>query len=92
MMAPTFTTQERSVLRELWAIVGTFDHRRRLASAIERELTTCQDDRQRAALLRDLFAARQAENGAILDLRDGTYHLCQTVGAAPWDWAGDEPE
>jgi DNA-directed RNA polymerase specialized sigma24 family protein len=78
-----FTAQERFVLRQLWSIVATLDHRRQSASDLERQLANCPDDSRRRFLLRDLLAARQAEEATILDLRDGVYHACGLAGAMP---------
>ena len=83
MNVPVFSTQERHVLRQLWSIVATLDHRRQSATALERQLADCPDDTQRRFLLRDLLAARQAEESTILDLRDGVYHACSLVGPMP---------
>jgi hypothetical protein len=82
-MAPTFTAQERFVLRQLWSIAATLDHRRRSATTLERQLADCRDDRQRRFLLKDLLEARKAEESTILDLRDGVYHACSLVGSMP---------
>jgi DNA-directed RNA polymerase specialized sigma24 family protein len=78
-----FTSQERHVLRQLWSIVATLDHRRQSASDLERQLAVCPDDTRRRFLLKDLLEARQAEEATILDLRDGVYHACNLAGPMP---------
>ncbi len=52
-------------------------------STQERQLAACRDDRQRRVLLKNLLAARQAEEQTVLDLRDGVYHACGLAGAVP---------
>lgn len=89
MMVPTFTSQERHILKQLWSIIGSLDYRRRQAATLERELADCRNDRQRQALMKELFEARRAEEKSVLDLRDGAYVACQAAGAVPWDWAED---
>jgi hypothetical protein len=88
---PVFTAQERHILRQLWSIAATLDHRRQTAAALERQLAECSEEWRRRFLLRDLLAARQAEESTILDLRDGVYRACSLVGPmASYDCA-EEP-
>jgi hypothetical protein len=80
---PVFTAQERHILKQLWSIAATLDHRRQTAAALERQLAECPEEWRRRFLLRDLLAARQAEESTILDLRDRVCHVCSLVGPMP---------
>ena len=70
-----FTNQERFTLRRLGAMVGSFDYHRRHCADLGQRLAVCPENLRRHQLIRDLFAARQAEEAATLDLRDGMVHL-----------------
>jgi hypothetical protein len=79
-MAPAFTSQERHTLRCLGAIAGSLDFWRAQCVALERRLAYTPGGPARVRLLRDLLAAREGEERAIRDLRDGAVHL---VGLVP---------
>jgi hypothetical protein len=74
-----FTHQERFTLRQLGALVSSLDYYRRRCADLEQRLAVCPEGPLRHRLIRDLFAARQGEQAATLNLRDGVAHLTGLV-------------
>ena len=66
----------------MYCLVSSLDHWRAHCTALERHLSYQPDGPRREALIRELFAARQAEQQSILDLRDGTAYLVGLVAPA----------
>ena len=64
---------------QLGAMVGSLDYHRRHCADLERRLAVCPEGPRRYQLIRDLFSARQQEETATLDLRDGVCHLTGLV-------------
>jgi hypothetical protein len=75
-MVPALHCQERYVVRQLGCIVARMDFHRRACDRLERQIALARDDEGKARLLRELLAQRRAEQQSVLDLRDGTAHLC----------------
>jgi hypothetical protein len=73
------TTQERRVLGQPACIVGSLDYWRGRCADLEHRLALCPEGPRRHHLIRDLFAPRQGEQAAILDLRAGVSHLTGLV-------------
>lgn len=74
MAAPGTTVQERHVIRALHTIAHRLDFERRRCRALEARFG-CGGPSIAAALLE----ARQAEERAVLDLRDAVVHLATLV-------------
>ncbi len=76
---PAFSTQERAALKCLRAIAGGLDFHRARCAGLERQLATLAESPRRASVLRDLLEARQREQAAIRDLRDGAVYVTDIV-------------